>query len=199
MNIIQDTLKWNKKLIYLKEIKNPDTNTKIELSTIEDAINVRLWHSIQANDFSTLKELVKKGVNIDSKDDDGNSILHKISQSQKDESIKMKKLLNMGANINTINTNNITPLMDSIRTKYNFKFLVENKADINLIPGKINNENIIEYIQDIIYRSNQRNIFSKLYIGNVRENLDFVVHFIQKEQLSKQHNKKITKKIDNIL
>lgn len=114
------------------ELVKEETKAVVDekMSNSNDFINELALHdAVRAKDFALVKELIEKGISVDTQDKYGYTPLHLASRL--DQYDIAQTLISNGANVNNIDTFVDTPLLDSTRNSTNSmsKLLICNGAD----------------------------------------------------------------------
>ena len=131
-----------------------------------EMVNLFLSFGYQSND-AEIDFLIAQGYNLHSKDNSGNSAIHKAALANNVEIIKV--LLGKGVPVDELNKKQCTPLLLAI-TKGNVEavlFLIENFANINVANNEGNTPLLLaiqshkDYLLNILLQQGQLNIETK--------------------------------------
>lgn len=88
----------------------------------------KLFTAVQNNDIKSVEKLIKSGVNINYKDNDGETALEEAVKTDNKDIVKL--LISKGADLNTMDIQRSTPL-SVIRSQSMMNLLLSNGANAN--------------------------------------------------------------------
>ena len=129
----------------------PDPNKNMALkrsSSVPHKVSYPIHDAVRNNDFKELTKLFKKKrrIDVDLKDEEGFSALHRAAQIGFTEAVEF--LVSHGANVNLKSKNNLTPLYFAVQSG-NFdcaSFLIDHGADDGEIKDGFSDSKVPEFL-----------------------------------------------------
>jgi ankyrin repeat protein len=109
-----------------------DYNVSIDVK--DSAGNTALYYSIVENKYGVIELLIKNGANVNSFNEEGNSLLlYSVMHSVNNNLNVTKLLIDNGTDINALNNNNTVLYLSVLKNNTNIvEFLLQNQADVNM-------------------------------------------------------------------